>query len=123
MLRELEGVVGIGLTGCIGVLLDTKTEVECAHCTLRDIVDLTLQESVERTVHGDIAPRLSIEIHSCGEHSDSHFASFLHTHCHEFVLHRHVVGSVERKLKSHVVESLRHLHSTVESHTATTSAF
>ena len=36
------------MTGSIGILLDTKTEVECAHCTLRDIVDLTLQESVEQ---------------------------------------------------------------------------
>ena len=111
------------MTGSIGILLNTKTEVECAHCTLCDIVDFSLQEGIERTVHSDIAARLAIEIHTSGEHCDSHFASFLHTHSRELVLNRHVVGSIERELQSHVVESLCHFHSTVERHTSTASAF
>ena len=122
MLCELERVVGVGLSRGIRILLHAEAQVECAHRALGDVVYLALQECVEGVVHGHVAARLSAEIHSRGEHRHSQFSPFLHAHRRQLVLHRHVLGRVERELQPHVAQGPGDLHTAVEHHAAVASS-
>ena len=105
----------------IGTLVESETEVHSTHGTVRNTVDLALQERVQGAVHGE-ASRVSIsQVHACRQHGHGKLASLLHAHGGKLVLYRHVLGSVERELQSHVAERLANLHSAIEQHAAAVS--
>ena len=98
----------------IGGVVHAHREVQRAQGIARNLVDFRAEERAECAVHTE-GPRVAVsQIHARREHGDSQLAALFDTHRQQLAVQLHVLGSIEHKLHTHIVEGLGDDDTTVE---------
>ena len=100
-------------TSGVGGVVHAERQVECSQGVARDIADFAAEERAEGRVHGEVTRPLG-QIHTRGQHGDGQFSALVGPHSLQFAVQLHILGRIQRELKSHVVERLGNLDATVE---------
>ena len=107
----------------IGGVVDADTDVDGLQGGTCDVVDLTLQERAEGSVHGEAGSAAVGQIHAGGEHRDGNLTAFFLRQGRELAVDGIVFRRLDDELQSHVVEGLGDDHATVERHVPAYAAF
>ena len=121
-LGKLERIVGVRIARRVGGVVHAHREVQRAQGVAGDAVDLAVEERAQGGVHGEGAGVAVGQIHARGEHGDGELAALFATHGLQFAVDNHVLGCVEGKLHTHVVERLGNLHTAIKIDAASRTA-
>ena len=103
-------------------VVHSERKVERAQGIAADGVDLRVEECTQRIVHRERVGVAVGEIHARCKHGHSQLATVLYRLRHQFVVHLLVVGCVDGKLQSHVLQRLGYHDTTLECNAAAGSA-
>ena len=104
----------MGGASSVGAVVDAYTEVDGLQGGACDIVDLTLEEGTEGTVHGESARVAVGDVHTCGEHCDCDLATLFGRHRSEVGIEGIILRGLDDELQTHIVERLCNDDTTVE---------